>query len=80
MAFKFCPECGTAIEQGARFCTGCGQSLGGRPGAASGLPVAGIVALLSLVLLGGGFWLYFRLAPTPPRGLKPGEGPPPAGA
>jgi Tfp pilus assembly protein PilF len=78
MAFKFCPECGTAIEQGARFCTGCGQAAGGRSSSPSGLPIAGIAALVSLVLLGGGFWLYFRLAPTPPRGLKPGEGPPPA--
>lgn len=79
MAFKFCPECGTAIEQGARFCTGCGQSVGGRAASSSSLPVAGIAALVSLVLLGGGFWLYFRLAPAPARGLKPGEGPPPAG-
>jgi Flp pilus assembly protein TadD len=78
MAFKFCPECGTAVEQGASFCTGCGQSVGGRAASASGLPVAGIAALVTLLVLGGGFWLYFRFAPTPARGLKPGEGPPPA--
>jgi len=80
MAFKFCPECGAAIEPESRFCTGCGQPIGGRTASASGLPVAGIAALVSLVLLGGGFWLYFRLAPTPPRGLKPGEGAPPPAA
>jgi Tfp pilus assembly protein PilF len=75
MAFKFCPECGTPAAEGARFCTGCGQTLGGRAGGGSALPVAGIAALVSLLLLGGGFWLYFRMAPTPARGLKPGEGP-----
>jgi Tfp pilus assembly protein PilF len=79
MAFKFCPECGTPVEDGARFCTGCGQTLGGGSGGST-LPVAGIAALVSLLLLGGGFWLYFRMAPTPARGLKPGEGPPPAAA
>ena len=78
MAFKFCPEFGTAIEQGARFCTGCGQPAGGKA-SASGTPVAGIAALVTLLVLGGGFWFYYRLAPTPARGLKPGEGPPPAG-
>ena len=45
---------------------------------ASGTPVAGIAALVTLLVLGGGFWFYYRLAPTPARGLKPGEGPPPA--
>jgi Flp pilus assembly protein TadD len=74
MAFKFCPECGTPVEDGARFCTGCGQTVGGRAGA-SALPTAGIAALVTLLLLGGGFWLYFRMVPTPTRGLKPGEGP-----
>lgn len=73
MAFKFCPECGTPAEPGGRFCTGCGKPMGGG-GGTSALPVAGVVALATLLLLGGGFWLYFRLAPTPPRPLKPGEG------
>lgn len=73
MAFKFCPECGTPAEDGARFCTGCGQMLG-RAGA-SALPAAGIAALVSLLLLGGGFWLYFRMSPTTMRSFKPGEGP-----
>ncbi|MEW6269614.1 MAG: tetratricopeptide repeat protein, partial [Thermodesulfobacteriota bacterium] len=72
MAFKFCPECGTAAEPGARFCAGCGKPIGAAR--ASALPVAGIVALASLLLLGAGFWLYFRLAPAPARPLKPGEG------
>jgi tetratricopeptide (TPR) repeat protein len=73
MAFKFCPECGASLEPGARFCTGCGQALGGASAGPTGLPVAGIAALVSLLLLGGGFWLYFRLAPAPARPLKPGE-------
>jgi len=82
MAFKFCPECGAGIEPDARFCTGCGQALGAAPAGTSSLPIAGIAALVSLLLLGGGFWLYFRLAPTPTRPLKPGEqaaAPAPAG-
>jgi len=83
MAFKFCPECGTPTEPRARFCAGCGQAFGATT-SASALPIAGIVSLSILLLLGGGFWLYFRLAPQPQRPLKPGEGQvstaPPAGA
>jgi len=73
MAFKFCPECGTAVEDGSRFCTGCGKTLGASRSGSS-LPVAGIAALVSLLLVGGGFWFYFRWAPAPTRPLKPGEG------
>jgi tetratricopeptide (TPR) repeat protein len=71
MAFKFCPECGLRSEPGARFCASCGQAF---RASGSTLSVAGIVSLASLVLLGGGFWLYLRYAPEAPRPLKPGEG------
>src|SRR6185369_16420971 len=73
MAFKFCPECGAPTEPRARFCAGCGQAIGAIS-STSALPVAGIVSLAVLLLLGGGFWLYFRFAPQPTRPLKPGEG------
>jgi len=73
MAFKFCPECGAAAEAGGRFCTGCGKPLAERR-STSAIPAAGAVALASLILLGGGFWLYLRLVPAAERPLKPGEG------
>jgi cytochrome c-type biogenesis protein CcmH/NrfG len=71
MAFKFCPECGLRTEPGARFCSSCGQAF---RTAGAALPLAGIVSLAALVLLGGGFWLYQRYGPEPVRPLKPGEG------
>lgn len=71
MAFKFCPECGSQVETGARFCSSCGQSFRAR---ANAMPVAGVVTLATLLLLGGGFWLYERYGPQPTRPLKPGEG------
>jgi hypothetical protein len=71
MAFKFCPECGAQVESGARFCSSCGQSFRARGNA---LPIAGVVTLSTLLLLGGGFWLYQRYGPEPTRPLKPGEG------
>lgn len=83
MAFKFCPECGTQTEPGARFCSSCGKPF---RAATSPLPLAGVVSLAALLLLGGGFWLYDRFGPEPTRPLKPGEGvaaaggPPGAGA
>jgi len=70
MAFKFCPECGLRTEPGARFCASCGQVL---RAAGAAWPLAGIVTLAALVLLGGGFWLYQRYGPEPARALKPGE-------
>ncbi len=73
MPFKFCPECGTAIEQGAGFCGSCGHRVGGAKATVNPLPLAGIISLVALLVLGGGFWLYFRLAPEQPRPLKPGE-------
>jgi len=73
MSFKFCPECGAAIETGASFCGSCGQPIGSTKPATGALPLAGIISLVSLLALGAGFWLYFRLAPEPPRPLKPGE-------
>lgn len=88
MSFKFCPECGTALEPGARFCGACGHALGGAGSAQKPLPLAGIVSLVVLLALGAGFWLYLRLTPEGPRPLKPGEtapgvmanaGPPPVG-
>lgn len=86
MPFKFCPECGAAVEPGGRFCGSCGQPIGAPPSSRGALPLAGIVTLVSLLVLGGGFWLYLRLAPEPTRPLKPGEtapgvmaGPPPGG-
>jgi hypothetical protein len=33
---KFCPQCGAALIEGAKFCTGCGVSLGGMPKAQPG--------------------------------------------
>src|SRR5262245_14138257 len=78
MPFKFCPDCGVPAQAGARFCTGCGRSMSGGSGA-SPLPLAGLVSLVALTLLGGGFWLYLRFVPPQPRPLKPGEGRP-AGA
>jgi cytochrome c-type biogenesis protein CcmH/NrfG len=79
MAYKFCPECGAAAQPGGRFCVGCGQPLAGATPspssrAASPTPIAGLVALAVLLVVGGGFWFYYRLAPTPDRPLKPGEG------
>ena len=71
MAFKFCPECGTQTEPGARFCSSCGKPFRAATGA---LPLAGVVSLAALLLLGGGFWLYDRFGPEPTRPLKPGEG------
>lgn len=71
MAFKFCPECGTQTEPGARFCASCGKPFRAATGT---LPLAGVVSLAALLLLGGGFWLYQRYAPEPARPLKPGEG------
>jgi len=73
MSFKFCPECGAALEPRARFCGSCGKPVGQGGGAPAALPLAGIVSLVALLVLGGGFWLYFRLAPEGPRPLKPGE-------
>lgn len=73
MSFKFCPECGTAVEPDGRFCGSCGQPIGTPPSSRGALPLAGIVTLVSLLVLGGGFWLYLRLAPEPTRPLKPGE-------
>jgi tetratricopeptide (TPR) repeat protein len=73
MSFKFCPECAAPAEPGARFCAACGRSFGGAS-RASPVPVIGVVSLVVLLVLGAGFWLYFRLAPTPERPLKPGEG------
>ena len=73
MPFKFCPECGAAVEPGASFCGSCGAPLAQAPAKATPLPVVGIVSLVTLLVLGGGFWLYFRLAPEAPRPLKPGE-------
>src|SRR5262249_11780627 len=72
--FKFCPDCGVPAQAGARFCTGCGRSMSGGSGAP--LPLAGLVSLVALTLLGGGFWLYLRFVPPQPRPLKPGEGRP----
>lgn len=73
MAFKYCPECGVEVEPGGRFCGGCGKPVGGVR-AGSPAPLAGLVSLATLLVLGGGFWLWQRLAPETPRGLKPGEG------
>lgn len=74
MPFKFCPECGTKVEPGAAFCSSCGAGVGAaRPGGGNPLPIAGIVTLVSLLALGGGFWLWLQFAPEPPRPLKPGE-------
>ena len=73
MSIKFCPECGTAVEPGAGFCGSCGQPVGKSSGGSNPLPLAGIITLVALLALGGGFWLYFRLAPEQARPLKPGE-------
>jgi hypothetical protein len=74
MAYKFCPECGAAARPGGRFCTACGQRLGGAGRGAAPGPLAGLVALVTLLAVGGGFWFYYRLAPEAERPLKPGEG------
>ena len=75
MSFKFCPECGGALQQGDRFCSGCGKAIVATTAARSGLPLSGVLALMTLLVIGGGFWLYDRLVPEPPRPLKPGERP-----
>ncbi len=81
MAFKFCPECGAELEPGGRFCGGCGSAVaGGRGTGSSPAPLAGLVSLATLLALGGGFWLWSRFVPQPPRPLKPGEGRAPAAA
>lgn len=86
MAFKFCPECGTEIESGNRFCISCGHAVSDKSAAAAGAkgtaattpsssksrPIIGIVALLILAGAGGGFWFQNR-AEAPERALKPGE-------
>jgi tetratricopeptide (TPR) repeat protein len=74
MAFKFCPQCGTGLDPGGRFCGGCGAPVGGASGGSSPARLAGLVSLATLLALGGGFWLWSRFMPAPPRPLKPGEG------
>ena len=77
--FNFCPACGVAAEPASRFCSACGAAFGAASGAATSRMVVGTIALALLLFLGGGFWLYDRLAP-PTRPFKPGEGGPVASA
>ena len=59
----FCPNCGSRVPDGAKFCTNCGTNLVEEEKKKKGIPAAaGILAVLMLlaVLCGGGFLLYSR--------------------
>ncbi len=93
---RFCPECGTRLPEGARFCAGCGRALealraatpsGARADAAAA-PTArgwreqlpGLVVLALFLAVGLGLWVTI-LRPGEQTGSAPRRsGPPPQAA